>query len=123
MKTLHKGIWFGGTPEIGELYEKAHGGKVIGGVPVGYGFHIEVFVSVDTKLLQAKEKLISSINPEASRRFDAIEYKKVRALEQPDVYSIPEMLKERQDLRDASNKAKADIALLTMIEEVAGFSW
>lgn len=74
-------------------------------------------------LTEAKQLAVSMVNPEAARRFEAIAYKKERAEEQPELYSLPDTLAERQAIRDASNKAKLDISALTTIEEVEAFTW
>ena len=71
----------------------------------------------------SKSAATSNVNPEAERRIVALDWKKERATEQPVKYSLPDVLAERQAIRDASNQAKEDIKALTTIEEVKAFTW
>ena len=92
-------------------------------IEVAKGLKINVAKEVELTLSQQKQVEITCINPEAERRIKALDWKKERATEQPEKYSLDEVLNERQAIRDASNKAKLDIEALTTIEEVKAFNW
>ena len=92
-------------------------------IEVTNGLKINVAKEVELTLSQQKKVKITCINPEAERRITALNWKKERATEQPEKYSLDQVLAERQAIRDASNQAKLDIEALTTIEEVKNFIW
>ena len=116
--------WVGGEENkaaLGEKYLEAHGGKYVNGIYEGYGGHTAIFKTVS--IAELKTIASSNVNPEAERRIVALDWKKERAEEKPALYSLPDVLNERQAIRDASNQAKDDIEALTTIEEVKAFTW
>ncbi|SFD72493.1 hypothetical protein [Pseudoalteromonas denitrificans] len=70
-----------------------------------------------------KSDLIKAVKIEARVRIEALNWKKERATEQPELYSLDAVLDERQAIRDASNKAELDIEQLETDEEFQNFTW
>ena len=79
---------------------------------------------VDPKdLNEYKNDRIAMVKVEAEERITALNWEKERATEQPELYSLPDVLKDRQFIRDNSSQAEVDIEVLTTIEEVKRFVW
>lgn len=128
MKTLHKGIWYGGTPAIGEVYESAHGGKIVDGVPVGYGYHTEAFKDPSLALGEAKTTRIALVKVEAGQRIAALDWQLQRADRHTELNKTPKkaralVLTAQQKIEDDSDLAEEAINTLATPEEVNAFTW
>ncbi len=114
------------TPEEGEKYLVAHGGKLVDGILVGHGSHTSIYkVAV---LADAQQERISLIKQEANTRISALDWKVTKFSERKQrgrasQADFDAALDEREDIRLASDAAEAAAMLLTDIDEIRNLTW
>lgn len=81
---------------------------------------------VAADLQAAKDARILEVKREAGDRIAALNWKTDRAKERDflnGTKKLREIYAEREAIREASDQAEADVAVLNTLEEIRGFSW